>query len=129
MPLVTLNVRKPKSSEFKSAVFAAVHRALVGAGVPETDRFQRVLELDADDFRFDPKYPDVRGSRDDDFVLIEILFSVGRSVKIKRKILDQIMSGLAQDPALDPENVMVVFTETHWENWAFAGGRQIHVSD
>jgi hypothetical protein len=24
------------------------------AGVPDTDKFQRVLELDADDFRFDP---------------------------------------------------------------------------
>jgi phenylpyruvate tautomerase PptA (4-oxalocrotonate tautomerase family) len=27
---------------------------------------------------------------------------------------------------LDPENVMVVFKETSWENWAFAGGRILH---
>jgi phenylpyruvate tautomerase PptA (4-oxalocrotonate tautomerase family) len=27
---------------------------------------------------------------------------------------------------LDPENVMVVFVETTWENWSFGGGRLIH---
>ncbi|MBS0321771.1 MAG: tautomerase family protein, partial [Proteobacteria bacterium] len=29
-------------------------------------------------------------------------------------------------PGLDPDNVMVVFKETQWENWAFAGGRILH---
>jgi phenylpyruvate tautomerase PptA (4-oxalocrotonate tautomerase family) len=27
---------------------------------------------------------------------------------------------------MNPENVMVVFKETTWENWAFGGGRLIH---
>ena len=64
MPLVTLTVRKPKSSAFKSAVLDAVHAALIGAGVPVTDKFQRVIELDAEDFRFDPSYPDLGSPRD-----------------------------------------------------------------
>ena len=81
MPLVTLTVRKPKSPEFKATVLDAVHAALVSAGVPAADKFQRVLELDAADFRFDPTYPDLKSARDDDFALIEILWSVGRSVK------------------------------------------------
>ena len=51
MPLITLTVRKPKTAAFKSAVLGAVHAALVASGVPEKDRFQRVLELDAEDFR------------------------------------------------------------------------------
>lgn len=127
MPLVTLTIRKGKSSAFKSAVLAAVHQALVSSGVPEADRFHRVLELDGDDFRFDPNYPDLNSPRTDDFVLIEILLSVGRSVKIKKKILADLIAQLAKDPGLNPENVMVVFKETSWENWSFAGGRQIHV--
>ena len=127
MPLVTLTTRKGKSREFKNAVFDAIHGALVASGVPQTDRFQRALELDADDFRFDPTYPDLARSRDADFVLIEILLSVGRSVKIKRKILEQIIARLVQAPGLDPENVMVCFKETTWENWSFGGGRMIHV--
>jgi phenylpyruvate tautomerase PptA (4-oxalocrotonate tautomerase family) len=126
MPLITLTVRKPKRAAFKSAVLAAVHAALVASGVPEQDRFHRVLELDDEDFRYDDTYPDLASPRDEDFVLIEILLSVGRSVKVKRKILADLMTGLARDPGLDAEHVMVVFKETQWENWAFGGGRQIH---
>jgi len=120
MPLVTLTVREGKSSEFKSMVLNAVHGALIASGVPEKDRFQRVLELSADDFRFDPEYPDLTARRTEDFVLIEVLLSVGRSVKVKKKILADILGGLSKD------NVMVCFKETLWENWSFGGGRIIH---
>jgi len=128
MPLITVTVRKPKSSEFKSGVLAAVHQALINSGVPAADRFQRVLELSADDFRFDPSYPDLTSPRNDDFVLIEILFSEGRSVKIKKKIVADILAALSGEPLhLNAENVMIVFKETRWENWVFGGGRFIHV--
>ena len=125
MPFVTLTVRKPKTAEFKDKVFAAVHAALVATGVPDTDRFQRVLELDAADFRYDTHYPDVQTTRTDDFVLIEIVWSVGRSVKVKKKLLADLMDRLRAD-GFDPENVMVVFKETSWENWSFSGGRLLH---
>ena len=126
MPLVTLTVRRPKTAAFKDAVLGAVHEALVSIGVPEADRFHRVLELSAEDFRFEPAYPDVAGSRTEDFVLIEILLSAGRSVKVKKQFLSRLMAGL-EAAGHAPENAMVVFKETSWENWAFAGGRQIHV--
>jgi len=125
MPLVTLTVRKPKSSAFKTTVLDAVHSALVSSGVPAADKFQRVLELDAEDFRFDSNYPNGEARRNDDFVLIEILWSVGRSVKVKKKMLEDLMVSLGS-AGLDPENVMVCFKETSWENWAFAGGRLLH---
>lgn len=125
MPFVTLTVRKPKTAEFKDKVLAAVHAALVATGVPDTDRFQRVLELDLADFRYDSNYPDVQTTRTDDFVLIEIVWSVGRSVKVKKKLLADLMDRLRAD-GFDPENVMVVFKETSWENWSFAGGRLLH---
>jgi Tautomerase enzyme len=83
MPLITLTIREGKSNEFKSAVLGAVHSALIASGMPEKDRFQRILELSSDDFRFDPEYPDLTARRTDDFILIEILLSVGRSVKVK----------------------------------------------
>jgi phenylpyruvate tautomerase PptA (4-oxalocrotonate tautomerase family) len=127
MPLITLTVRKPKTDEFKSGVFAAVHQALIASGVPPADRFQRVLELDAEDFRFDPSYPDLTSPRNDDFALIEILFSEGRSVKVKKKIVADILATLTGKPLhLVADNVMIVFKETRWENWVFGGGRFIH---
>ena len=125
MPLVTVTVRKPKSAAFKTGVLDAVHAALVAAGVPETDRFQRVIELDADDFRFDPGYPDLKSKRSDDFVLVEILWSVGRSVKVKKALLVDLMERLSSQ-GLDTEQVMVCFKETSWENWSFGGGRLVH---
>jgi phenylpyruvate tautomerase PptA (4-oxalocrotonate tautomerase family) len=128
MPLVTMTLQRRRAPDFKSAALDAIHRSLVAAGVPETDRFQRVLELGADDFRFDPHYPDAGTARDADFVLIEILWSVGRSVKLKRKLVADIVAALARDPGLDPEKVMIVFVETAWENWAFAGGRVLHAA-
>ncbi|MCG6540703.1 tautomerase family protein [Pseudomonas sp. KSR10] len=125
MPLVTLTVRKPKSSAFKSGVLDAVHAALVSSGVPPTDKFQRVLELSEEDFRFDASYPDLTSERTADFVLIEVLWSAGRSVKVKKKLLDDLMPRLSEQ-GLNPENVMVCFKETTWENWSFGGGRLIH---
>lgn len=126
MPLVTLTIQKPKTVEFKTKVLAAIHAALISVGVPATDRFQRVLELDQDDFRFDPLYPDAARPRNADFILVEILWSVGRSVKVKKAFLGKAIELLAAN-GLEPENVMICFKETTWENWSFAGGRQIHV--
>jgi len=127
MPLVTLTLRPGKDAAFKSAVFEAVHGALVAAGVPPTDRFHRVLELAAEDFRYDAHYPDLTTPRTDDFVLIEVLLSAGRSVKIKRQIATDLVEALHRSPGLAPDNVMLVFKETTWENWSFGGGRFLHV--
>src|SRR4249920_985859 len=125
MPIITLTVRKPKSREFKATVLDAVHAALVSSGVPPADKFQRVIELESDDFRFDASYPDLQAPRDENFVLIEIVWSAGRSVKVKKKLLQELMASLGQ-AGLNVENVMVCFKETTWENWAFGGGRLIH---
>ncbi len=125
MPLVTLTVRKPKSRTFKTTMLDAVHAALVSSGVPATDKFQRVIELEGDDFRFDPSYPDLESPRNADFALIEILWSVGRSAKVKKKLLEELMKTLSA-AGIDPENVMVCFKETSWENWSFGGGRLLH---
>ncbi|MBI3731239.1 MAG: tautomerase family protein [Burkholderiales bacterium] len=125
MPLVTITVCKPKSLLFKETVLNAVHAALIEAGVPEKDKFQRILELDPENFRFDTHYPDLHKDRNQDFVLIEILWSVGRSVQVKKKLLDTLMKRLC-DKSMNPENIMVCFRETAWENWSFAGGRLLH---
>ena len=125
MPLVTITIRKPKSAAFKTIVLEAVHAALVSSGVPSTDKFQRVIELEAADFRFDPSYPDLKSERTENFVLIEILWSVGRSVKVKKKLLEELMATLSKQ-GLNPEDVMVCFKETSWENWSFADGRLLH---
>ena len=125
MPLVTITIRKPKTSAFKSAILDAVHAALVKAGANPRDRFQRVIELDADDFRYDPTFPDLPTPRSDDFVLVEIMLGVGRSVKMKRAIITDALARLATS-GFNAEHVMIVFQDVAWENWSPGGGRIPH---
>jgi phenylpyruvate tautomerase PptA (4-oxalocrotonate tautomerase family) len=128
MPLVTLTLRRPAGPGVARRMLDEVHAALVAAGVPAADRFQRVLELAPDATVVDPRYPDLERDRSERFVLVEILWSVGRSVKIKRNVAADIAAGVARAGSLAPDDVMVVFVETAWENWAFAGGRLLHAS-
>jgi phenylpyruvate tautomerase PptA (4-oxalocrotonate tautomerase family) len=125
MPVVTVSMVKPKSADFKTGVLDAISAALVGSGVNPQDRFQRIIELNAEDFRFDPTFPDLARPRTSDFVLIEILLGVGRSVKVKKGIVADMVEGLTR-AGLDPEHVMIVFQDVAWENWSPGGGRIPH---
>lgn len=125
MPIVTVTSRRPKSAEFKARVLAAVHAALVESGAHPNDRFHRFVELAEEDFQFDATFPDVRTRRTDDFVLVEILLGVGRSVKVKKKILAGIVERLSA-ANFDCENLMVLFKDVPWENFSPAGGRIPH---
>jgi hypothetical protein len=84
------------------------------------------LERPAEHFRHDARHADLRQPRGADFVLIEVLWSVGRSVQVKRKFLAALLKQVGAAPGLDPEQVKVVFKETAWENWSFGGGRLLH---
>lgn len=89
------------------------------------DLFQRVLELPPEDFRYDPRFPDLSEDRTDDFMLLEIMLGTGRSVKVKRKLLADIMEGLAAH-GINPEHVIACFIDVPWENWSPGGGRIPH---
>ena len=128
MPLVTLTLRRPVEPAVKRAMLDAIHQALVAAGVPPADRFQRVIVPAPGDLVVDPRYPDLTRDRGEGSVIVEVLWSVGRSVKVKRKVVADVVAGVARAASIDPDDVMVVFVETAWENWAFAGGRLLHAA-
>jgi hypothetical protein len=125
VPVVTITVRNSASRELRAKVLDAIHAALVNAGADPKDRFHRVLELEEAEFRYDANFPDVKTKRTGDFVMAEILLGAGRSVKIKKKILSDIVEGLAAQ-GVDPENFMLIFQDVPWENWSPAGGRMPH---
>lgn len=125
MPLVTITQVKGRTAEQKKKIGDAIQAALVETGVPAADRFQRFIDLDAGDLIYDANYPDLNKPRTGAFTVIEILLSVGRSVKVKRKILGSLVAQL-KTVGIEPNDVFVVFKETSWENWAFANGEIIH---
>lgn len=122
MPIVTITVRKPKSAAFKSQVLDAIHAALIEIGVNPNDRFHRVLELDEENFQYDPTFPDVQTRRNNDFVLVEILLGAGRDTTQKKQVLAGITARLSSQ-GFDPENLMVVFVDVPMQNFSPAGGR------
>jgi hypothetical protein len=122
MPLVTLTVRSDVDPKRCDSVLGAVHSALVAIGVPEADRFQRVLRLPPEDFRFDTAYPDLNRGRSEKFMLIEVTLSVGRTLKLKRKFAESVVTSI-ESLGLSGDDVMIVFNETRWENWSFGGAR------
>jgi phenylpyruvate tautomerase PptA (4-oxalocrotonate tautomerase family) len=126
MPLVSMTLHAGRDAATIAAMLDAVHESLVEAGVPRNDRFQRVLEASPGAFHYDPHYPELSKPRDAGFVLIEILWSVGRSVSIKRALAERIATRVSAATSMDAQNVMLVFIETAWENWAFAGGTLLH---
>jgi len=128
MPLVTLTVHQDTPAATRRLLLDAVHGALVAVGVPVADRFQRVLALADQDLVIDPHYPEEPGNhapRDQRFALVEVLWSVGRSVKVKKQLLAQLHRNLTEG-GFDPEQLMLVFKEVAWENWSFAGTRTHH---
>ena len=125
MPFVTITLGKGRSAAEKRSIGDAIQAALVETGVPAADRFQRFIELEPENLIYDTQYPDLTTPRTERVLFIEILLSVGRSVKVKRKILGSIVNGLTAF-GQESRDIFVVFKETAWENWAFANGEILH---
>lgn len=125
MPLITITSLKGRSAQEKQKIGDSIHATIVEAGVPPLDRFQRFLDLDPESFIYDKHYPNLEHGRTENFVIIEILFSVGRSVKVKRQILESLIIRM-KELSFNPNDVFVSFQETAWENWSFANGEIIH---
>lgn len=128
MPLVTLTVQDAMAQAQRRRLLDTIHAALVAVGVPAADRFQRVIVLAPEDLVVDPHYPapaDGPHPRDHRFVMVEVLWSVGRSVTLKRQFMQHLVDA-QREAGFDPEQLLLVFKETAWENWSFAGGRLLH---
>ncbi len=127
MPLVTISLSKSWSTEDQKLIADGIHKAIVGVGFPQTDRFQKIHMLSPEQFLYNDRHPDLTESRSEKFVLIEIIISSGRSVEFKKDLLTRIVRNLKKKPGIAPHDVMVLFIETARENWAFTSGVQYYV--
>jgi len=126
MPMITITALKGRSADQKRKIGDILQAALIAIGIPENDRFQRFFDMESEDFIYDALYPNLAKPRTPEFTMIEILFSIGRSVKVKKVLLQHIIKGMTEI-GIQPEDVFVVFRETAWENWAFANGEIFHI--
>lgn len=123
MPLVKIEIRKGKSDEFKKAILDGIHDALVKSiKIPDHDRFQRLYELDKNNFESPP-------NKTDNVIIIEITMFQGRSIESKKNLYKEIVDNLAKNPGIDGEDITIVLYEPPLENWGVKGGKPANEVD
>lgn len=114
MPLITLTMRKGRTSEQKQALLDGVHQALMDAfGIPENDRLQVIHEIE-------PENWDI--PRSDDEVVVEIKAFAGRSVDAKRTLYTAIVGHMGA-AGVRAEDVFIIINDLPLENWGIRGGQ------
>ncbi len=122
MPMVTVSLLAGRPPAWRRAILDAIHDAIVATGFPDTDRFQRVLEFAPDDLVVHPTHPDLSTPRTNQFILVEILLSSGRSDDLKDTLRHAIVQNLGRQPGISPTDIMILIYETAMRNWSFARG-------
>ena len=117
MPLVKISLLQGRSPEYKHAIFAGVHAALVEAFlIPDSDRHQQIHELDQDNF-------EIPSTKSDRFTVIEIIAFAGRSLEAKRKLYAAITRKLADSPGIAGSDLLIILHEQPTENWCIREGK------
>ena len=115
MPLVTITIMKGKSKEFKKAIMAEVHEALVAAfKIPDHDRNQRMIEIEPENF----EYP---AGNTESFITIEMTVFPGRTLHAKKVLYNEIVARLQKLKVL-PSDILIILQEPPLENWGIRGG-------
>jgi phenylpyruvate tautomerase PptA (4-oxalocrotonate tautomerase family) len=121
MPLVRIALRKGTTPEYRSALSASIHRAMVETiKVPEQDRFQVITEHDEAGLIYDPSYLGI--ARSDGVVIIQITLNAGRTVEMRKALYARIAELLRESPGVRPEDVFISLVEVQKENWSFGNG-------
>lgn len=115
MPLVRIDMMKGKAPEYKKQIMRIVHEALVKVlGIEDWDRFQRIVEIDREDFEL----PD---GKSDDFLYIELTLFPGRSREQKKAVIETVTADLNSELGIAMTDVFIVIYEPPYENWGTAG--------
>ena len=121
MPLVRIDLRQGKTSEYRRKIGDMVYRAMRETiAMPEHDRFQVITEHPAEGLLYDPTYLGIH--RTDDIVFIQITLNAGRSLDQKKALYARIAELLGKEPGIRPEDVLINLVECAKEDWSFGNG-------
>lgn len=117
MPLVKVEIISGKTKEYKKQLLESIHMALINIlEIDDDDRFQRLYELDLDNF-------ERRSSKTDKFTLIELTLLPGRSKEVKDKLIKEITYFLKKDLGINETDVIIILHEPPLENWGCYGNQ------
>ena len=116
MPLVKIETRRGLTAEQKRLALDAVHDALVTAfRIPRSDRHQRIVEYDAEDFEIPP-------GKSERYMIVEIDAFAGRSIDAKRLLYKEIVAGLGA-AGIEAGDILILVRDAARENWGVRGGQ------
>ena len=117
MPLVRVDIKKGKTTEYKKNLLNCIHEGLMETiGIEDWDRFQRIVEIDKDDY-------ETSVNKTDDFMIIEITMFKGRTQEQKKALIERVTDKLVETLRIQPTDVFIVIHEPSDENWGL-GGKQ-----
>ncbi len=115
MPLVRVDMIKGKDEEYKKTLLECIHEGLVESiGIEDWDRFQRIVEIDREDFETAP-------GKTENFMIIEITMFPGRTKEQKKALIERVTAKLVERLSIAAADVFIVINETADENWGMAG--------
>ena len=118
MPLVRIEMIKGKSREYKQTLLDCIHEGLVESiGIADWDRFQRIIEIDREDFETSPE-------KTDDFMIIEFTMFPGRTKEQKKALIETVTGKLTAALSIKPTDVFIVINEPANENWGMGGNQR-----
>ena len=121
MPLVSIDLRRGKSAEYRKAICDGVYRAMRETfNVPEDDRFMVINEHEAGNLVYAKSYLGI--SHTDDIVIIQITANDTRTVEQKQAFFAKIAALLSESPGIRKEDIFISIVEVKKENWSFGNG-------
>ena len=128
MPLVRISHYSSRYSwsREKKPISRAVYDAMRETiNIPEGDMFIIFSAHNDEDLFIDPQFQGM--NRTEDFVLIHITLSRGRTVEQKQALYARIAESLHESAKIPPDDVMIVLTENNFEDWSFGKGQAQYV--
>lgn len=115
MPLVRIEMMKGHTKEYKKTYLQAVHEALMNSlNIPDDDRFQRLYELETDNF-------ETNDTKTDQFAIIELTLFPGRSKELKEKAIKEINRLLSEKLNIQSTDIFIIIHEPPLDNWGMRG--------
>jgi 4-oxalocrotonate tautomerase len=128
MPFTRVSLRRGKPAAYRKALLDGIYNALRAVfDVPENDRFMVLSEHGDPDLNYPDDYLGIKHSGD--IVLIQITVSNTRPREKKQALYRAIVTELAKDPGVKPEDVIINLVEVLPENWSFGNGIAQYVAD
>ncbi|HEX6706110.1 MAG TPA: tautomerase family protein [Albitalea sp.] len=114
MPIVKIEVCRPRPAEQVAALIEAVYQAqLIALQLPPSDRQIRYVEHKPEHFPVPP-------GKTENYTFVEYQMFPGRSINAKRKLYQGIVQRFGE-LGIQPSDIVIVLHEPALENWGVRG--------